>query len=163
MLKGRMQQLFAGIKVAEDRDFIDIRFPSNLPSSRSLKTIPRENSYGCSQNAISGKIDRLALGTGPFRAQAIPHASTYLHHRLNASTYLHRVGAVCGERRTPKFWLVSFGQRKNQSLFLFLPVRKCGFCSRGITVFINSVEKVLSLDRLLSRATICQPRPTAGR
>jgi hypothetical protein len=137
MPKGRMQQLFPGIKVAEDRDFIDPRFPGNLSSSRSLKAIARKDPYGCSQNAISGKIDRLALGTGSFRAQAILHASTYLHHRLYASTYLHDVDAVCGNRRTPKLWLLSFGQRKNQSLFLFLPVRKYGFCSRGITVFIN--------------------------
>src|SRR5258708_29195065 len=89
-------------------------------------------------------------------------ARTCLHFSVNASTYLQIIDARGAGRRDPRVWVVRFGRRKNQSLFLFLPVRKCGFCSRGTTVFITQWKKVGLFARLLSLATIATLDQTPG-
>ncbi|MFZ0502808.1 MAG: hypothetical protein WAM44_03800, partial [Chthoniobacterales bacterium] len=60
---------------------------------------------------------------------------------MSASTYLHGSWALVASRCDPWCCFIGFGHRKNQIFFLFLPVKKYGFCSRGTVVLITQWGK----------------------
>ena len=115
----------------------------NLASGSALESISREHFVGCSQNPLPGQINGSVLQASPFGSNAFVHASIYLHHWLSASAYLHRAFALLAGNSDGKFSLPRLGQRKNQIFFLFLPVKKCGFCSRGTVVLITQSGKAV--------------------